>query len=165
MAPPIWIPPFSSRNMAQSIWIPPFSSRNMVPPTWIPPFSSRNMAQRGLPWIVPLPLGNSESQPRIFIHESRLQLLRKSCLFGQLAWGGPFRGATRGQTRAKRRFTTPNSSEKLIRDAKPERKVHSRRQTRTKSGFTTPNPSEKPIHDAKPERYGPAYLNTLVFLE
>ena len=151
MAPPIGIPSFSSVNMAQSIWIPPFSSRNMVPPTWIPPFSSRNMAQRGLPWIVPLPLGNSESQPRIFIHESRLQLLRKNCLFGQLAWGGPFRGATRGQTRAKRRFTTPNSSEKRNHDGKPERKADSRHQTRARSRFTTQNQSDKPIHDAKPE--------------
>ena len=36
-------------------------------------------------------LGNPENQSRIFIHGFQLQLLRKSCHFGQLVWGGPFR--------------------------------------------------------------------------
>ena len=36
-------------------------------------------------------LGNPENQSRIFIHGFQLQLLRKSCHFGQLVWGGLFR--------------------------------------------------------------------------
>ena len=35
-------------------------------------------------------LENPENQSRIFIHGFQLQLLRKSCHFGQLVWG-PFR--------------------------------------------------------------------------
>ena len=40
-------------------------------------------------------LGNPENQSRIFIHGFQLQLLRKSCHFGQLVWGGAFQDPPR----------------------------------------------------------------------
>ena len=117
-----------------------------------PHFPREIWPSEGCPGSPPSPWEIQKVSPEFSFTNLDYNSYVKVVFLGNLRGGGPFRGATRGQTRAKRRFTTPNSSEKLIRDAKPERKVHSRRQTRTKSGFTTPNPSEKPIHDAKPER-------------
>ena len=117
-----------------------------------PHFPREIWPSEGCPGSSPSPWEIQKVSPEFSFTNLDYNSYVKVVFLGNLRGGGPFRGATRGQTRAKRRFTTPNSSEKLIRDAKPERKVHSRRQTRTKSGFTTPNPSEKPIHDAKPER-------------
>ena len=102
-------------------------------------------------------LGNPENQFRIFIHSFQLQLLRKSCHFGQLVWGGPS-----GPPKARIQRNLAQSAQPIWIPA------FSSGNTQSLSAYPCFLLEIRKVYLrtlVSPEKSGPVYLRTFIFLE